>query len=123
MRFLSPRVHGYFDYLYVLLFLVGPTLFGFSGLPAILCYVFAVPAFVLPIFTNFPLGFVPLVPLKFHIVAEPIQSTVLALLPWILGFANNIGARNFYVADGALIFTVAWLTEYKSLEAPKPLPM
>ena len=116
MRFLSPRIHGYFDYLYVILFLAAPSVLGFAGLPAILCYVFAVPALVLPIFTAFPLGIVPLVPLKFHIVAEPIQSTGLALLPWILGFADNHAARNFYVADGALIFVVAWLTEYKSLE-------
>jgi hypothetical protein len=120
MRFIPPRVHGYFDYFYVVAFLVGPSLFGFSGLPAILCYVFAVPAFVLPIFTRFPLGFVPLVPLKFHIVAEPIQSTVLALLPWILGFSANHAARNFYVLDGALIHVVAWFSEYKSLER-KPL--
>src|SRR5882724_4448983 len=116
MRFLSPRVHGYFDYLYVILFLAAPSVLGFTGLPAILCYVFAVPALVLPIFTAFPLGFVPLVPLKFHIVAEPIQSTGLAMLPWILGFAGSHAARNFYVADGALIFVVAWLSEYKSLE-------
>ena len=121
MRFLSPRIHGYFDYFYVVAFLAGPSLFGFSGLPATLCYIFAVPAFVLPIFTNFPLGFIPLVPLKFHIVAEPIQSTVLALLPWILGFADNHGARNFYVADGAMIFIVAWITEYKSLEVKAAL--
>jgi hypothetical protein len=116
MRFLSPRIHGYFDYLYVVAFVAGPSIFGFSGLPATLCYIFAVPALVLPIITDFPLGLVPLVPLKFHIVAEPIQSTVLALLPWILRFADNHGARNFYVADGALIFVVAWITEYKSLE-------
>ena len=116
MRFIPPRVHGYFDYFYVVAFLAGPSLFGFSGLPAILCYIFAVPAFVLPIFTRFPLGLVPLVPLKFHIVAEPIQSTVLALLPWILGFSANHAARNFYVLDGALIHIVAWFSEYKSLE-------
>ena len=116
MRFLSPRVHGYFDYFYVVAFLAGPSVFGFSGLPATLCYIFAVPSLVLPIITAFPLGFFKIVPLKFHIVAEPIQSTGLALLPWILGFSSNHAARNFYVADGALIFIVAWISEYKSLE-------
>lgn len=116
MRFLSPRVHGYFDYFYVVAFLAGPTLFGFSGLAATLCYIFAIPSLVLPIITAFPLGFFKIVPLKFHIVAEPIQSTGLALLPWVLGFSSDHAARNFYVADGALIFIVAMISEYKGLE-------
>lgn len=112
MKILTPRTHGFLDYLTVITFLLAPTLFGLSGLPATISYLLAVVHLVLTLVTASPLGLVKAVPFKLHGVVELVVAILLVLLPWLLGFASVPTARNFYVAAGIVIFIVWLVTDY-----------
>lgn len=109
MKILTPRMHGYLDYLVVLTFAAAPTLFGFSVIPSRVSYALAVVHLLLTIFTAFPLGLMKLIPFTIHGALELIVSVTLVVLPFALGFAGEPAARNFYIGAGVVIFIV-WLT-------------
>ncbi len=112
MKILTPRTHGILDYLTVIAFLLAPTLFGLSGLPATISYLLAAVHLVLTLITAFPLGLVKAVPFKLHGVVELVVAILLVLLSWLLGFASVPTARNFYVAAGIVVFIVWLITDY-----------
>ncbi|CAN5312469.1 hypothetical protein BH20ACI1_BH20ACI1_05240 [soil metagenome] len=106
MKILSPKIHGYLDFLTVIIFALAPTVFGFDGLPATISYILAVVHLLLTLTTAFPLGIVKIVPLLVHGGIELIVAVALVILPFILDFTE--GARNFFVGIGIVIFIV-WL--------------
>ena len=113
MKFFNPRVHGYLDYAVVAWFLAAPSVFSFSGLPAIISYTLSVVHFLVTFFTAFPLGMVKIIPLNIHGAIEFVVSFTLVALPWLLGFASMLPARNFYIASGVAIFIVWLITDYQ----------
>lgn len=112
MKVLTQRVHGYLDYVVVVVFLAAPVVIGFSGLPATISYALAAIHLVLTLLTAFPLGIARLIPIALHSAIEFIVSIALIALPWLLGFTDDLPARSFYVTVGAVIFVVWLLTEY-----------
>ena len=114
MKILSPRVHGYLDYILVALFLLAPTLFGMSNVPSMISYALAAIHLTETILTAFPLGIVSLIPFTIHGASEFLISFVLIALPWVAGFAAEAPARNFFVGSGILIFVVWLTTDYKA---------
>jgi hypothetical protein len=114
MKILSPRVHGYLDYILVALFLLAPTLFGMSNVPSMISYALAAIHLTETILTAFPLGIVSLIPFTIHGASEFLISFVLIALPWVAGFASEAPARNFFVGSGILIFVVWLTTDYKA---------
>ena len=110
---INPKVHGILDYAVVIAFALAPTLLGFSGLPATISYVLAAVHLLLTLVTAFPLGVIKIVPLPLHGAIEFVVSIILVALPWILKFASDTAARNFYVGAGVLIFVVWRITDYK----------
>ena len=119
MKILSPRVHGYLDYAYVGLFLLAPTLFGFGGLAATICYVLAIAHAGMTLMTAFPLGIVKVIPFTVHAGIEVAMVVLLLAAPFLLGFSNIPAARNFYIAAGALLGVVWLTTDYKAAEPPR----
>jgi hypothetical protein len=115
MKILSPKAHGILDYAVVIIFCSAPTLFGLSGLPAMIAYALAVVHLVLTLGTAFPLGIVKLVPLPVHGAIEFVVSLALVALPWLLKFNTEIGARNFYLGAGVSIFLVWLITDYRAV--------
>ncbi|MGH9949019.1 MAG: hypothetical protein ACRD6X_17750 [Pyrinomonadaceae bacterium] len=112
MKILSPKLHGYLDYVVVAAFALAPTIFGFTGLPATLSYLLAVVHLSLTVLTAFPLGLVKLVPFSIHGMIELVVSIALVLLPFVLGFSGDAAARNFYIAAGVVVFVVWLITDY-----------
>lgn len=119
MKLLTPRMHGYLDYVVVVAFALAPTLFGFSLMPARISYVLAAVHLLLTLFTAFPLGVVKLVPFTIHGGIELIVSIVLVATPWLFSFVGEPAARNFYVAFGVVVFLVWLVTDYKAA-GPSP---
>lgn len=113
MHVLSPRTHGYLDYLTVVLFALAPTVAGLTGLPATIAYALAGIHLLLTLVTRFPAGALRLVPFPAHGAIELVVSVALVALPWLLGFAAQPVARSFYVAIGVVIFVVWLLTSYE----------
>ena len=121
MKILTPRQHGVIDYAVVVLFLAAPSLFGFTGVAATLSYALAAVHLLLTLFTAFPLGLVKVVPFGVHGTLELVISVALVAVPWVLGFAEQTRARNFYVGTGLAVFVVYLITDYKAADArPQP---
>jgi hypothetical protein len=116
MRFVTPRMHAPVDYLLVLLFALAPTIFGFSGTPAVLSYIIAVGYLAMSLLTAYPLSLAKIIPFPVHGYVELVLGPVLALSPFILGFSRIESARNFFIALGIAVF-LAWLTtDYRAAE-------
>ncbi len=116
MKILSPKVHGYLDFVVVIAFALAPTIFGLTGLPATIAYVLAVVHLALTLLTAFPLGVVGLIPFTIHGWIELLVSVGLVALPFIAGFSDIIMARNFYIAAGVVVFVVWLITNYQADE-------
>ena len=113
IKIISPAVHGFIDYLLVVMLLLAPSLFtGIFGGLSILIYALAVAHLVLTVMTRSPAGLFSVVPLRIHGLVELLVSIALIISPWILGFSGDIMARNLLVILGILIFIIWIFTDY-----------
>lgn len=116
MKILSPRVHGYLDYAVVLLLALAPTLFGFVGTPAALCYVLAILQLGMSLMTKYPLGLAKLIPFTVHGGIELVAAIGLIAAPFLFGFSELDGARNFFIGAGLALGGVWLTTNYKAAD-------
>ena len=122
MKILNPTIHGVLDYVTALTFLLAPSLFGFSPTAAMLSYVIGATHITASIITKYPLGLIKLLPFPIHGVIETIMAVGFIVFPWLFGFADDIAARNFYVAVGVGLLVVVALTDYKGTKTRSDLP-
>ena len=116
-RSIGGLTHGVIDYLLVLILVIGPGVAGFRGHQATLCYLLAAVHFALTILTRFPLGVLKHIGFPIHGAIELMVGVLLIVLPWIASFARGVLSRNFFVAIGALIVIIWFLTDYRGLRA------
>lgn len=114
MKVLTPRMHGYLDLVVVAVFALAPSLLGFTTGPARLSYILAVVHLVLTICTRFSTDSRKFVPFAIHGALELIVSVSLLALPFLLAFADQPAARNFFFAAAVVIFAVWLITDYKA---------
>ena len=126
MKIISPLVHGYLDYVTVVVFLLAPTLIGLTGFPAILAYVLAGFIFscgvylLMTLVTEFPLGIVKLIPLSLHGWVERVVGPVLVLVSFVPAFTVETPARIIYIVMGIVIILVGLLTDYRGPQQASP---
>ncbi|MCW5602373.1 hypothetical protein [Nitrosomonas sp.] len=116
MQIISPRQHGYLDFLTVILFLLAPVLFGLSEVPALLAYGLAIVHLAVTLTSDFPFGLIKLIPFTVHGWIERIVGPTLVVVPFVLGFADEPMARNFYMGMGLIIIVVGLLTDYRATQ-------
>ena len=114
MKVISPRIHGYFDFLTVFIFLLVPTLLGLEQLSAILAYSLAVVHLIVTLASDFPFGVVKLIPFTVHGWIERMVGPLLIAIPFILNFSDEEVARNFYIVMGIVIIVIGMLTDYRA---------
>jgi hypothetical protein len=114
MKLLAPRPHGYIDYVAVIALALAPTLFGFAGAPATICYVLAVVQLAMSLLTAYPLGLVKLIPFPVHGGVELVTALFLVAAPWIFRFNQVDAARNFFVASAIALLLVYLVTNYRA---------
>ena len=119
MKIISLRVHGFFDYSYVLIYLAAPSVIGFSGWPAKISYAAAVLYFLGAGLTNAPFGIIKLNPIRTHLIVEFIYAIATIAFPWLFHFAADHPVRNFYIVMGIIPMVVGPLTNYKSAGKPE----
>jgi hypothetical protein len=112
MKIISIKNHGYLDYVTVIAFALIPTIFGFEGIPAYLSYALAAIHLLMTVLTAFPLGLAKIIPVKLHKLVETLVGPILLIVPWVLGFSENLTARYVYVTMGLIIIAVGLLTDY-----------
>lgn len=113
MKIISPTNHGYLDFATSFIFLLAPTLFGLNGLPAMIAYGLAIIHLAVTLVTDFPFGLINLIPFTLHGWIERLVGPLLVIIPFILGFAAEAAARNFYIFIGIVIIIVGVLTDYE----------
>jgi hypothetical protein len=101
MRFIPTRFHGILDYIYGILLIASPWLFGFAAGGAETWVAVIIGAIILiqTVFTDFEMGLVKKIPMQTHLMLDFGIGVILALSPWIFGFAG-------YVYTPHLIFGV-----------------
>jgi len=114
MKVISPRIHGYFDFLTVFIFLLAPTLLGLGQLSAMLAYALAAVHLIVTLASDFPFGVVKLIPFTVHGWIERMVGPLLIAVPFILNFSDEEAARNFYIAMGIIIIVAGMLTDYQA---------
>lgn len=121
MKFITPTLHGVLDYLTCGLFLLAPSLFGFTGAYATVCYVLAGGYLLISLITNMPLGALKVLPFWLHGRLELVSGAVFIASPWLFGFAQeNEVARNFFVVMGVVFLVVFLCTQWRAQPAPTP---
>ena len=91
MRFIPTRIHGALDYLVGVLLIAAPWLLGFAGggaetyVPVAL----GLGALVYSVFTDYELGVVRRVPMPTHLLLDLGSGLLLAVSPWLFGFADG----------------------------------
>lgn len=116
MRILDARVHGVLDLIAVVLFLLGPLLFGLGGSPAAISYTLAIVHLVMTLLTRYPMGRWKVIPFPVHGIVELVVGAALLILPSYAGYAPGSPARRFYLGMGALVLVVWALTAYGARE-------
>jgi hypothetical protein len=86
--------------------------FGFHGTPAAIAYWLAGIHLLMTGCTDFPLGFFKWIPFKIHGAIELLAGIFILIAPWIFGFAQDVAARNFFLAMAIIVLVVVALTDY-----------
>jgi hypothetical protein len=110
LRPISARAHGMMDYLYGLLLMAAPWLFGFSAEPAARESAIAVGVLTLlySVATEYELGLIRLLPFRAHLWLDGIIGLALVIGPWLMPVSGK--ARIVLVGFGIVALVVSALT-------------
>ncbi|GAB3526597.1 SPW repeat protein [Pontibacter brevis] len=92
MRFIPTRFHGILDYVVGLVLIISPWLFGFSDVAYATWTIVAagIAALVMTVLTDFEVGIVHKIPMQTHLMIDFGMGVILALSPWMFGFAEEV---------------------------------
>jgi hypothetical protein len=92
MEMIDTRTHGIIDYVTGALLIVAPYLFGFAtgGIEQWLPQLLGAMTIVMSLLTRYELSVAKLIPLKVHLGVDMASGALLALSPWLFGFAELI---------------------------------
>ena len=113
MRVLSARIHGYLDFVIVLILVIAPFVVGLGGSPALIAWLIAAAHLLLSLATRYPMGVWRVIPFVVHGLIELAVAAFFAALPCTAGYSPGSPARRFYVTMAALVFLLWVLTDYK----------
>ena len=105
MRFIPTIVHGLLDYVYVILLLFVPYIFGFSSnnADAYVMDIAASAVLIYSIHTKYELGLFKNIPMRTHLTIDLIIGVLLAASPWLLGFANEVYGPHLFFGLFAVV--------------------
>lgn len=123
---ISRRTHGVLDYLVGILLIVAPKLFGFDtgGIESRLPVTLGIITLVYSLCTNYELGLFRILPFRGHLTLDVISGVMLALSPWLFGFADRVWVPHVVVGLvelGAVAMTRAVPHQTPSPAHPAPL--
>lgn len=111
MNILSTRAHGVIDYLTGALLILAPYLFGFAtgGVEQWLPQILGVAILVMSLITRYELSVAKIIPLGAHLGVDAAGGLLLAVSPWLFGFAEIIWWPHLLI--GLMEIVVAAITE------------
>ena len=91
MRFIPTKFHAPLDYIVGAVLIAGPWIFQYSdsGAGTAISIVLGIGLIAYSLFTNYELGVWKVAPMAVHNLIDVIAGAVLALSPWLFGFADE----------------------------------
>ena len=111
---ITPRTHGMLDYATAGTTAVLARVLGFSPAASRTATAWAAGYGALSALTNYPLALKRAVPFKVHGAMDAMMAPLIPALPWLLGFARDRRARNFFLGLAAITIVVTALTDWSS---------
>lgn len=110
MRFIPTKVHGYLDYIVGALLIAAPWLFHFAngGAETWVPVILGAAAIIYSVLTDYELGVAHLIPMPAHLIMDLVSGILLAVSPWLFGFADDVYAPHLIIGIfeiGASLFT------------------
>lgn len=92
MRFIPTKTHGVLDYLVGLILIAAPWILDFAGGGAEQWVPVIIGALIIgqSLMTDYELSVAKVIPMGTHLAIDIAAGLVLALSPWIFGFADEI---------------------------------
>ena len=89
---IDTRTHGILDYATRALLLAAPYLFGFAtgGIEQWLPQLLGAMTIAMSLFTDYELSISRAIPLRVHLGMDMVSGALLAVSPWLFGFAGLI---------------------------------
>jgi hypothetical protein len=90
MPLIPTRIHGILDYLVGVVLIAAPWLFGFADGSAAMWVpiIIGAGAILNAFLTDYELGVIRIIPMNVHLAIDVIGGIVLAVSPWLFGFAD-----------------------------------
>ena len=116
MNILSTRAHGVIDYLTGALLILAPYLFGFAtgGVEQWLPQILGLAILGMSLITRYELSVAKIIPLGTHLAVDLAGGLLLAVSPWLFGFADLIWWPHLLI--GLMEIVVAAITERRPRE-------
>ena len=107
---ISTRVHGIIDYATAALLILSPYLFGFAtgGIEHWIVEIVGVALLGMSLLTRYELAVKRVIPLGTHLAADMAAGALLAVSPWLFGFADIIWWPHLLI--GLMEIVVALMT-------------
>ena len=117
---ISTRTHGIIDYVTGVLLLVAPFLFGFAtgGIEQYLPQVLGAVIIVMSLLTRYELSVAKMIPLKVHLGVDILGGIVLAVSPWLFGFADVIWWPHLLVGLVEIVVPLMTRRDPRAADAP-----
>lgn len=92
MRFIPTRTHGIVDYVLGLVLIIAPWILDFAdgGAEQWVPIIIGAIIIVQSLMTDYELGVVKVLPMSTHLTMDIVTGAVLAVSPWVFGFADDI---------------------------------
>jgi hypothetical protein len=93
LQFIPTKVHGVLDYVVAIALIFAPMIFGFQsvgGAAVALPIILGIGLFVYSLLTNYEWGVFKVINMKYHLVIDLVAAALLALSPWLFGFADEM---------------------------------
>lgn len=118
MKFIGTKVHGYLDYIVAILLITAPWIFDFyqGGAESWVPIILGLTTIVYSLFTRYELGVSPKLNMSTHLTFDVISGLLLAVSPWLFGFAETVWAPHLIVG----IFEVGVAAMTKVVPENKP---
>jgi len=91
MRFIPTKFHAPLDYIVGAALIASPWIFSFSDTtaPTVVSIVLGIGLIAYSLITNYELGVWKLAPMAIHNLIDVVAGALLALSPWLFGFADE----------------------------------
>jgi hypothetical protein len=103
MRFVPTLIHGVIDYIVGLIVIALPFMLGLQGTARMTLIAVGVIAILYSLMTDYELGAVRYLRIRFHLLLDIAFSIAMLILPLLLDFPPDLRWPNYLVGTGALV--------------------